>query len=690
MVETGYERYPVQYLKMVGPRRFALLKKLGIKTVRDLLYHFPREYRERTVKPSSACAHGEQATLQGRVLRVSELNPRPGLWVTRVQIQEPGGYFIAVWFNQRYIKKLLAPGSRIQVTGKIERRFGEVQLLVTDYELLDGETHAPQSGLIPVYPLTEQLSQRLMRSLVSLALDEWLPHIHDFLPPEIRQKFSLPDLASALRQIHFPAVEKEAIRARKRFIFEELFLLQLLLALRRRQNTRRMKPHRYHDRRNLVESFLSSLPFTLTDAQQQAWEEIKADMDAPWPMNRLLQGDVGAGKTVVSTLALLRAVGSGLQGALMVPTEILAEQHYLTLSRDLAPLGIEVGLLSGSMKKKEREKILSGLASGEIPLVVGTQALIQEKVQFKALALVVIDEQHRFGVRQRAKLQYKGHCPDVLVMTATPIPRTLALTLYGDLEVSTISQLPPGRQPVQTYVLPSSYLPRVYGLVQREVEKGGQAYVVCPLVEESEKIDVRAAVELVEELSRGPLAGCRIGLLHGRLKPGEKEEVMEAFRTGQIQVLVTTTVVEVGVDVPTATVMVILDADRFGLAQLHQLRGRVGRGKARSYCILISDSNTEEARFRLQAMTSTTDGFALAEKDLQLRGPGEFAGTRQSGLPEFKVADLIRDWRALQLAREEAVALIKKDPELKAPEHRLLAREMRIRFGEKAGYLDIG
>ncbi|AEG14833.1 ATP-dependent DNA helicase RecG [Desulfofundulus sp. TPOSR] len=690
MVEVDFEQYPVQYLKMVGPRRFALLKRLGIRTVKDLLYHFPREYQERTVKPSYACAHGEQVTLQGRVVGVTELSPRSGLWITRVKVQEPTGHFFAVWFNQRYIKKLFTAGSRVQVTGKIERRFGEIQLLVADYELLEGEEPVPQEGIVPIYPLTEQLTQRLMRSLMRLALDEWTPRINDFLPPGVRQKFFLPELPSALCQIHFPATEKEAIRARKRFIFEELFLLQLVLALRRRQITRKLKPHRYHDHEDLVGRFLSSLPFTLTPGQQRAWEEIKADMDAPWPMNRLLQGDVGAGKTVVSTLALLRAVGSGLQGALMVPTEILAEQHHLTLSRSLASLGIKVGLLSGSMRKKERERLLAGLACGEIPLVVGTHALIQEKVQFKSLALVVIDEQHRFGVRQRAILQYKGHCPDVLVMTATPIPRTLALTLYGDLEVSTISELPPGRRPVQTYAFPSSRLPDVYGLVRREVEKGHQAYVVCPLVEESEKLDVRAAVELMEELSRGPLAGCRLGLLHGRLKPAEKEDVMEAFRTGQIQVLVTTSVVEVGVDVPNATVMVILDAERFGLAQLHQLRGRVGRGKAQSYCVLVSDSTTEEARYRLQAMTSTTDGFVLAEKDLQLRGPGELTGTRQSGLPEFKIADLVRDWRALQLARQEAVALIKKDPELKAPEHRLLARELRLRFGGKAGYLDIG
>lgn len=689
MSGTGFEQYPVQYLKGVGPRRSTLLKRLGINTVKDLLYHFPRDYQDRTqIKPPHACLHGEQVTMQGKVVEVQELNPRPGLSILKAKLQSEGGTFYALWFNQPYLVKQIPEGSQLLVYGKAERRFGELQVQVIDYELLDGKA-ASREGIVPVYPLTEQLSQRFMRSLIKFALEQWADHVEDFLPLTVRKKFSLPALPTALRQIHFPTSLNEAIRAKKRFIFEELFLLQMALALRRKKVSRQLKPHCYRHDGELVPRFLAQLPFSLTAGQKKAWEEIQADMAAPSPMNRLLQGDVGSGKTVVSTLALLRAVESGLQGALMVPTEILAEQHYLVLSRSLASLGVKVALLSGSLKKKERENLLRGLASGEIHLVVGTHALIQEDVQFNSLALVVIDEQHRFGVRQRAILQYKGHCPDVLVMTATPIPRTLALTLYGDLEVSVIEELPPGRRPVQTYVLSPAHLDRAYQLIKREVARGHQAYIVCPLVEESEKINVQAAVDLAKELSRGPLASCRIGLLHGRLKAAEREEVMEAFRRGDIQVLVATTVVEVGVDVPNATVMLILDAHRFGLAQLHQLRGRVGRGEAQSYCLLVSDSPTEEARYRLEAMATTTDGFALAEKDLQLRGPGEFTGTRQSGLPEFKVADLLRDWRALQLARQEALALVEQDPELKHPDHRALVRELQSRFGSRMTYLGV-
>ncbi|WP_027718125.1 ATP-dependent DNA helicase RecG [Desulfovirgula thermocuniculi] len=690
MPGADFETYPVQYLKGVGPRRSALLRRLGINTVKDLLYHFPRDYQDRTqLKAPYACLHGEQVTMQGEVVGGEELNPRPGLSIVKLQLRGEGGSFYALWFNQPYILKQFPRGTRLLVFGKAERRFGELQVQVADYEVLDGGAGSAGEGIVPVYPLTDQLSQRFMRSLVKLALEQWADQVEDFLPPAVRRKFSLPALPAALRQIHFPSSLKEAERARKRFIFEELFLLQTALALRKKRLSRQLKPHRYCPGGELVARFLASLPFTLTSGQKKAWAEIQADLASPSPMNRLLQGDVGSGKTVVSTLALLRAVESGLQGALMVPTEVLAEQHYLLLSRSLSPLGVNVALLSGSLRRKEREALLRGLADGEIPLVVGTHSLIQEDVVFKSLALVVIDEQHRFGVRQRALLQQKGYCPDVLVMTATPIPRTLALTLYGDLEVSLIEELPPGRRPVQTYVLPTSHLPRAYQLIRREVARGHQAYIICPLVEESEKLNVQAAVDLARELSRGPLSSCRIGLLHGRLKPAEREEVMEAFRRGDIQVLVATTVVEVGVDVPNATVMLILDAHRFGLAQLHQLRGRVGRGEAQSYCLLVSDGPTEEARYRLEAMVTTTDGFALAEKDLQLRGPGEFTGTKQSGLPELKVADLLRDWRALQLARQEALALVERDPELAQPEHHRLKKEIQSRFGSGVAYLGV-
>lgn len=408
------------------------------------------------------------------------------------------------------------------------------------------------------------------------------------------------------------------------------------------------------------------------------------------PMYRLLQGDVGSGKTVISTLALLKAAENGLQGALMVPTEILAEQHYLFLKRYMEPLGINVGLLTGKMKKAEKNMAFQLIESGQMQIVIGTHALIQENIAFKHLAMAVIDEQHRFGVRQRATLQDKGICPDMLVMTATPIPRTLAMTLYGDLDISVIDQLPPGRKPIKTHVIYENKLPDTYEFMRKQIRIGRQAYIICPLVEESEHVESQAAIDLALELSEGELADFSVGLLHGRMKSELKEEVMTKFRLGEIDALVTTTVIEVGVDVPNATVMVILDADRFGLAQLHQLRGRVGRGLEQSYCILVANPKTDEARARLAAMHRSEDGFYLAEQDLRIRGPGEFCGTRQSGLPDLKVADLIRDWKILEVARQEAIDLLASDPELKKPENEALLREIRTRFPDSVQFAHIG
>lgn len=676
------ENYSVQYLKTVGPKRAVILHKLGIRTVKDLLYYFPRDYEDRSwIKPVYKCVHGEQATLTGTVTGVQELKPRRGLTITRLALNSETGIFYGVWFNQPYIKKQFSAGLKVLLTGKIELAFGRVQVQVTDYEILNGGELLHGGRIVPVYSLTEQLNQRLLRSIVKMALDEWAEKIKEFLPAVLINKYSLPTLPRALSQIHFPSSFDEAQKAKERFIFEELFLFQTALALHRKRLTRQYKPHRYVKYPSLVQDFLKTLPFTLTADQNRAWREISRDMDQPYPVYRLLQGDVGSGKTVVSVLFLLKAAGSGLQGALMVPTEILAEQHFLNLRRLLAPLGIQLGLLSGSLRKKERTALLEQLQAGKISLVVGTHALIQEEVKFKQLAAVVIDEQHRFGVRQRARLQHKGQLPDVLVMTATPIPRTLALTLYGDLEISTIYELPPGRRPVRTYARFPHDLVNIYSFVREQVKKGCQAYIICPLVEESERIDVQAAVELAAELSSAvSFKDCRLALLHGQLKAEEKERIMEAYRCGEVDLLVATTVVEVGVDVPNASVMVILDAHRFGLAQLHQLRGRVGRGNCQSYCILVSDVRSGTAGERLAAMTGMTDGFALAEEDLRLRGPGELMGTRQSGLPDFKIADLVRDWHVLQHARQEAVELLENDPGLENRENNLLQEELRSRF----------
>ncbi|MBM7856192.1 ATP-dependent DNA helicase RecG [Desulfohalotomaculum tongense] len=684
---------PVQYLKGVGPKRAGILKKINILTVGDLLYHFPREYQDRSnICPAQGLEHGRVATVMGRVLYARELKPRRGLTIIKLALDDGQGVFFAVWFNQKYVIKQYPPGTMLLVTGKVDKSYrGEIQLQVIDCEVT-GESHQALhgGGIVPIYPLTEGISQKYIRSVMQYALQE-TASLRDFIPEHLLVKYRLPGLKKAISSIHRPENENDIRQARRRFIFEELFLLQLALAKQRKKIKRQQKSHRYPEGNGrLVEAFLKQLPFKLTADQIKVWNEIRGDMESSYPMNRLLQGDVGSGKTVVSALVLVKAVEAGLQGALMAPTEILAEQHYLGLSRWLKPLGINTALLTGSIKKSRREKLLAEIERGEVQVLIGTHALIQDMVSFKQLGAVVVDEQHRFGVKQRLALQAKGNLPDVLVMTATPIPRTLALTVYGDLDISVIYHLPPGRRPVRTYHVTHRAINDVYRLIRREVKNGKQAYIVCPLVEESEMLDVQAAVDLADRLSGTVFRDLNVGLLHGRMKAGEKEAVMIEFRDGNIDILVSTTVIEVGVDVPNATVMVIIDAHRFGLAQLHQLRGRVGRGRSQSYCILVADPKTEEGRQRMAAMVNSGDGFVLAEEDLRLRGPGEFFGVKQSGLPEFKIASIIRDRRAMECAREEAAVLIEKDPELQRPEHQLLAQELYHRFGKNEKLLNIG
>lgn len=678
---------PVQYIKGVGPQRAKQLERLGIYTVWDILYHFPRDYQDRSrILPAHAYGQGDLATVKGTVIASQETKPRRGLTITKLTLQEGAATFFAVWFNQPYIRKQYPPGKKLLLTGKMERNFGVPQIQVTDHELLEGDEGLHSGRIVPIYPLTENISQRFLRGLVNTTLEALGSQIREFLPDALLDRHGLPCLPEALQNIHFPADEKSYQRARKRFVLEELFLFQLGLNLQKQRFIRQPKLHRY-EQQQLAEQLLQGLPFKLTGAQQRVWQEIKEDLLAPYPMNRLLQGDVGAGKTVVAALALAMAVGSGLQGALMAPTEILAEQHAASITALLEPLGIKVALLTGS-NRRGRSSLLAKVASGEVQVVIGTHALIQEGVQFKNLALVVVDEQHRFGVRQRAALQDKGQRPDVLVMTATPIPRTLALTLYGDLDVSVIDELPPGRQTIKTHQLSLNQAGKAVGLIKQQVALGRQGYVVCPLVEESEKVDTQAAIDLYERL-KVALPECSFGLLHGRLKPAEKEQVMQEFRQNKINVLVSTTVIEVGVDVPNATVMVVWDAQRFGLAQLHQLRGRVGRGSHQSYCILVGNPTTKEAKERLAAMCRTQDGFVLAEEDLKLRGPGEFFGTRQSGLPDFKIADLLRDSREIEKAKAEAERILQSDPELKNPENRYLFQQFAQRFPDFVKYSDV-
>ncbi|MDD3652936.1 MAG: ATP-dependent DNA helicase RecG [Desulfotomaculaceae bacterium] len=681
----------VQYIRTVGPRRAAVLQRAGIFTVKDLLYYFPSRYEDRTrIKPAGACAQGEMAVLRGTVMAVQENRSRRGLIITKVAINDGLGIFYAIWFNQPFIKKNLLRGMRIIITGKVKKGYGAVQVMVEEYERDEGGDILSAGRLAPVYPLTWQLKQRFLRSIVKAALEELKGQTKEFLPERLLEKLHLPHFESALHSIHFPDNYENAERARKRFIFEELFLFQLALSVRWKELRNREKLYRCLPGGKLTTSFIENLPYKLTAEQIKVCKEISRDMESSVPMHRLLQGDVGAGKTVVSIIALLKAVENGLQGALMAPTEILAEQHYLGMREALGRYGVKVGLLTGGIRKKEKDSLLETVTSGEVNILVGTQALIQEGVHFYRLGLVVVDEQHRFGVRQRANLQHRGSCPDTLVMTATPIPRTLALTLYGELDISVIAQLPPGRLPVKTYHVPSGALTRVYSMIKEQVRQGRQAFIVCPLVEESEKIDLQAAAALAENLAAAEFKDFRVGLLHGRMRSDAKESVMDCFRRGEIEILVCTTVIEVGVDVPNATIIAILDADRYGLAQLHQLRGRVGRGFYQSHCILVASPKTKEGRARLKAMTLTTDGFALAEEDLRLRGPGEFYGIRQSGLPEFRIADLFRDWKALQLAREEALAWVREDPQLLKPESRVLLAEVKARFDSAVNYIDVG
>lgn len=672
----------VQYLRGVGPARAKLLGKLGLGTVIDVLEYFPRRYEDRTnLKPISAAQDGSVETVRGVVTGIQEHKPRPGLTLTKVGVTDGTAVIWAVWFNRGYLARQFAPGVPVILTGRVERAYGRIQIQNPEYEVLDHGSEALHTGrIVPIYSLTEGLSARAMRSLMKSVVDRYAQTVTEILPADILSRYGLVSRAEAFRAIHFPPTMEEASRARRRLAFDELFLLQLGLAVMKSVAKREENGVAHAPDGQLTRSFLESLPFKLTAAQERAYDEVRGDMESDRPMNRLVQGDVGAGKTMVAALALLKAVGSGRQGAMMAPTEILADQHYLNLGRSLSRLGVRVALVTGSQKKSERERTLKAVADGEVQVVIGTHALIQEDVRFSDLSLVVTDEQHRFGVRQRADLKNKGCSPDVLVMTATPIPRTLALTLYGDLDVSVIDRLPPGRRPIMTKWLTPAQRGQAFRTILDQAARGHQAYVVCPLVSESEKIQAQAATEMAARLQEQELSNLKIGLIHGRMRSQDKDAVIGSFRAGAIDVLVSTTVIEVGVDVPNATVMVIEGADRYGLAQLHQLRGRTGRGAEQSYCFLIGEPKSDEGRQRMRVMERTTNGFVIAEEDLKLRGPGEFFGQRQHGLPDLKVANVLTDTDILQAARREAFNLVAGDGRLSQPEHEAVRRAVRQRF----------
>lgn len=664
----------VRYVKGVGPHLAGTLEKLGVKTVRDVLYHFPRRHEDRThFARVSRLVHGEPATILGTVITADNASTRGRLVITKVAVDDGSGVVVLTWFNQKFRKEQFLKLRNRQIIVYGVPQFGRwgVEMANPEWELFAEDKDPLSSGrVVPVYPLSEGVYQSQVRKVVLAAVQSYAGLVPEVLPEDVRKRHKLMGIGDALRNIHWPEDQAILEAARHRLVFEELFLLQLALAVRKHGMDAPGRGIAFKLPENFESELGQILPFELTSAQKRVIKEILADMSRPVCMNRLLQGDVGSGKTAVAIAAMLVAVRNGYQAALMAPTEILAEQHYLGISRmleSLGALGIRVDLLKGSLRSKWRGEVLGRIKSGETQIAVGTHALIQEGVEFRKLGLVIVDEQHRFGVMQRAALMEKGLTPDILVMTATPIPRTLTLTLYGDLDVSIIDELPPGRKPVRTHWKQIGERRKVYAALRTLIDQGRQAYVVCPLIEESEKLQVKAATELYEFLAGEVFSDLRIGLLHGQMKTEEKDSVMTAFRKGEIDVLVSTTVVEVGVDVANASCMVIEDADRFGLAQLHQLRGRVGRGQEQSYCVMICEGNSEDSIKRMQVMSSTNDGFVIAEEDLKIRGPGEFYGTRQSGMPSLKIADVFRDVPVLELARKEAFRMVEENPQLVGP-----------------------
>jgi ATP-dependent DNA helicase RecG len=684
----------VTYLKGVGPQRAKLLNKWGIRTVRDLLYHFPHRYEDRRIaRCIGQLRVGEKEAFSCEVLYPAQTNKMAGRNLTKVRVGDDTGRADLQWWNQPFREKQLKPGMKLFVYGKVNEFNGFLQIDSPEFEVISDEDGSQTGRIVPVYPATEGLYQSNLRRAIGNALDKYGELLEEMIPAEIRDTYVLAPLAESLRQIHFPDNMDAQENARYRLVFEELFLLQVALTQKKRAAHLEEFGIRHIVEDEEIKKFVRALPFKLTNAQKRVMNEIRKDLKSPRPMNRLLHGDVGSGKTIVAAYALWSAYKSGYQGALLAPTEILSEQHFSVLTRILKPLGVEVGLLEGSIKAKNKRQIVADLAEGRIHVVIGTHALIQEGIEFHNLGVCVVDEQHRFGVMQRAALAQKGpgHTrPDVLVMTATPIPRTMALTIYGDLDVSVLDELPPGRQPIKTVKIKPTQRQRAYDYVLAEVKKGRQAYVVCPLVEESEKLaHLKAATALAERLRENELKDVRVGLVHGQMSVLERDEEMELFRAGMRDVLVSTTVIEVGVDVPNATIMLIEDAERFGLSQLHQLRGRIGRGEHKSMCILLSDPKTDEGRARLSVMTKTQNGFEIAEHDLNLRGPGEFYGTRQSGLPDFRLANIVRDVDVIQLARDAAVQVVSGDPHLESPEYRPLVQALRRFWGEKLNLVQV-
>jgi len=690
----------LRYLKGIGPRRAETFKKLGVSSIEDLLYYFPKRYEDRThFIPISELQEGLNQTIKAKVLVKGERRSlrRKGFTIVEAVVADQSGKLTCVWFNQPYIKEYLNLGVELILFGKVERYGKRLQMSAPEFEIIleEGDAALDINRLVPIYSLPEGVTQRHFRRIIKLALDEYLSLVQDFLSFDIRTRNNLFNLAKALLNIHFPEDSQMRMDANSRLSFDEFFLFQLPLALRKLKRKDKIGiAHKIEGK--LAEAFISNLPFKLTNAQEKVLAEIKSDMSRPQPMQRLLQGDVGSGKTVVSVVAALFAIQGGWQVALMVPTEILAKQHYEKIRSQGHKVTksqgeeIKIALLTSSANKKAKEKIFQEIREGTIDLVIGTHALLEENVEFNKLGLVIIDEQHKFGVGQRALLPKKGINPDVLIMTATPIPRTLAITLYGDLDISVINELPAGRLGIKTLSFTDDDRSAAYQIAKEQLKLGHQVYIVYPVIEESYALDIVGAKKMYEDFKSGEFKEYKLGLVHGKLKEAQQDEVMRKFKNRELDILVATTILEVGIDIPNATCMIIEHSQRFGLAQLHQLRGRVGRASYQSFCVLLFSAKTVESEARISAMVKYGDGFRIAEEDLKIRGPGEFFGRRQSGLSELRIANPLTQMQLLKRSREEAIRVIEVDPQLGAKQNLLLKQRLLLSFPEYEKLIMVG
>ena len=684
---TDLGNISARYIKGVGPDRFKLLKRIGINTVKDALLYFPRRYEDRSnIKSISELIPDTLQTVKARVTSSSVFRTKTGITIFQLVVSDGTANLYCLWFRQPYMKQYFRPNDTVILYGRVQKTT-RLQIIHPEYEIirdLQAQEESIHTGrIVPIYPLASGVNQRALRRIIKNSIEQYLSRLDDMLPAYIRARHKLLDIKSAIANIHFPADEGQRQTARRRIVFDEFFILQIALALKRQKikSTPSAVSHKIDSSKE--KDFFSLLTFEATKAQKRVMEDIKRDMQSTKPMHRLVQGEVGSGKTLVSAYALFLTCINGHQGSIMVPTEILASQHYITLSRMFAHLGISVVMLVNDMKKQERDNALECIRTGEADIIVGTHALIQKGVDFKDLGLVVVDEQHKFGVEQRGALNIKNKNPDMLVMTATPIPRTMAMTLYGDMDISVIDELPQGKRDVKTMWVDNSQIDKVYNFVKEHLVGGKQAYIVYPVIGESESLKSEGAACMYERLNSTVFKDFSLGLIHGRLDEGRKKRIMSDFKNKKIDVLIATTIIEVGIDVPNASIMVIENAERFGLSQLHQLRGRIGRGKDASFCVLVSDANTEDARQRLEAISKIEDGFEIAQEDLNIRGPGELFGKQQHGAPILALGNVISDVDLLEEVRKEAFGLIAEDPALNDLRHEKVKTQLKENFKDK-------